>query len=83
MGNGEGKMSRKWLAIILAINTAIGAWLGVTAIVQFTIFLNGKYIYEPNSIIAITELILACLFTLWFIIVFPILLKRGFKDGTN
>ena len=71
---------RHKLMLVLAINTAIGAWLGITAITQFIIFLNGKYIYEPNSIIATTELVLACLFTLWFIIGFPILLKRGLRD---
>ena len=68
------------LVLILVINSAIGAWLAITAIVQFTIFLNGGVIYEPNSIMATTELILACLFTLWFVGVFPVLLKRGLRD---
>ena len=72
-------MTRK-LAVIVVITIAIGAWLGVTAIVQFTIFLNGGVIYEPNSAIATIELVLACLFTLWFVVGFPVLLIRGLKD---
>jgi len=72
---------RHKLVLILVVNTAIGAWLGITAIIQFAIFLNGGSIYEPNSIIATAELVIACLFTLWFVVGFPILLKRGLKDG--
>lgn len=71
-------MTRK-LAVIVVITIAIGAWLGVTAIVQFAILLNGGSIYEPNSVIATMELVLACLFTLWFLVGFPILQKRGLK----
>ena len=69
------------LLLILVINGAIGGWLAVTAIMQFIIFLNGKYIYEPNSIIATTEIVVACLFMLWFVVIFPILLKRGLKEN--
>jgi len=72
---------RHKLVLILAINSAIGAWLGFTSIIQFAIFLNGRTIYEPNSIMATTELVLACLFTLWFVVIFPILLKRGLKES--
>ena len=72
-------MGNKKLLIILAINTAIGAWLGITAVLQFAIFLNGGTLFEPNSIIATIELVLACLFTLWFIVIFPVLLKRGIR----
>ena len=69
------------LAVIVVITIAIGAWLGVTSIVLFAILLNGGSVYEPNSIIATIELVLACLFTLWFVVIFPILLKRGLKEN--
>ena len=72
---------RHRLVLVLVINTAIGAWLGVTAIAQFTIFLNGGTLYEPNSIIATSELVIACLFTLWFMVGFPVLLIRGLKEN--
>ncbi len=72
---------RHKLVLALVITTAIGAWLGITAIVQFVILLNGGFIHEPSRAIAMTELVLACLFTLWFVVIFPILFKRGLKDG--
>jgi len=49
-------MTRK-LAVIVVVTNAIGAWLGVTSIVLFAILLNGGSVYEPNSIIATTELV--------------------------
>ena len=78
-GGDKGEMTRK-LTVIVVITSAIGAWLGIIAIVQFAILLNGGFIHEPSSAIAMTELVLACLFTLWFVVIFPILLKRGLKD---
>ena len=71
----------RFLLILVVVNVAIGAWLGIPMIIQFTIFLNGGTIYEPNSVIATAELCLAYLFTLWFVVIFPVLFKRGLKDG--
>lgn len=76
-------MIPKGLILVVVINATIGSWLGIMAVIQFAIFLNGGTIYEPNSIVATTELVLACLCTLWFLVGFPILLKRGLKDGAD
>ena len=66
---------------LLIITIAIGTWLSVASIIQFSILLSGKYIYEHSSIIAIIELVIACLFTLWFILILPLLVMRRLRKG--
>jgi len=64
------------LLILILINSAIGAWLATTSVVQFSLFLKGISIHEPNNTISTIELVLSSLFAIWFIVVSPLLFSK-------
>jgi len=56
---------------IVIVNTWLGLWLGVAAIIQSVIFRGGGSIHEPNETIATIEIVIACLITAWFLFQIP------------
>ena len=60
-------MNDKKSAFRNIITGALGVGFSLVNVKMFVIFLNGKYIYEPNKIIATTELIVASALLLWFV----------------
>jgi len=65
---------------ITIINITIGLWWGISYILMFAFFRAGHSISEPSVILATIEIVVASIFTGWFVWQLPYRLIKANKE---